>query len=130
MPLYSGSTPDHTYHKFWVTPTNLIGDNASSCTDNSSQTPPARRFGYFNNRVFPMKNSLKKIKGITMQEELNTKHYNFVFTNLGGNQQACSRILGLWRVLTTFLNDEICHLYMFQICGEKTHAAELIKAGI
>uniref|UniRef100_K1R6A8 Mutator-like transposase domain-containing protein n=1 Tax=Magallana gigas TaxID=29159 RepID=K1R6A8_MAGGI len=30
MPLYSGSTPDHTYHKFWVTPTNLIGDNASS----------------------------------------------------------------------------------------------------
>lgn len=38
MPLYSGSTPDHTYHKFWVTPTNLIGDNASSCTDNSSQT--------------------------------------------------------------------------------------------
>lgn len=38
MPLYSGSTPDHTYHKFWVTPTNLIVDNASSCTDNSSQT--------------------------------------------------------------------------------------------
>lgn len=38
MPLYSGSTPDHTYHKFWVTPTNIIVDNASSCTDNSSQT--------------------------------------------------------------------------------------------
>lgn len=33
MPLYSGSTPDHTYHKFWVSPSNLIIDNASSCTD-------------------------------------------------------------------------------------------------
>ncbi|XP_062596240.1 uncharacterized protein LOC134257661 [Saccostrea cucullata] len=37
FPVSPGTTPDHTYYKFWVTPTKFNLDSANFCTDTSSQ---------------------------------------------------------------------------------------------